>query len=211
MKQDLLIKFPLSLLLILSLMSTFGQTPSYENLPANLPIPVDDGACVHLLGKQIPSIKLSSTNNTKENLKDLKGRVVIYCYPMTGKPGVKLPDGWDQIPGARGCTPQSCSFRDHFDELQKLNTKVFGLSTQTTDYQKEVKDRLHLPFDLLSDKDLDFANSLRLPLFSVDNMNLIKRVTLIVDEGKIVKYFYPVFPPDKNVDQVIEWLKNNPK
>jgi peroxiredoxin len=182
-----------------------------EKLPTDLPIPMDDGACNHLLGKQIPAVSLSSTSGTTINLQDLKERVVIYCYPMTGRPDTKLPDGWDQIPGARGCTPQSCSFRDHYNELKKLNTNVFGLSTQTTAYQKEAKDRLHLPFDLLSDKDLQFANTLQLPFHLVDNMTLIKRVTLIFEGGEIVKYFYPVFPPDKNIDQVIEWLKENRK
>ncbi len=182
-----------------------------ENLPADLPVPIDDGVCNHLPGRQIPNVILSSTSDTKINLQDVKRRIVIYCYPMTGRPDVNLPGGWEQIPGARGCTPQSCSFRDHYNELQILHTKVFGLSTQTTDYQKEAKDRLHLPYDLLSDKDLEFANALQLPFHFVDSMTLLKRVTLIFDEGKIVKYFYPVFPPDKNIDQVIEWLKDNTK
>jgi peroxiredoxin len=182
-----------------------------ENLPADLPIPIDDETCNHLLGRQIPNVSLSCTDETTIYLQDLKGRLVIYCYPMTGRPDIKLPEGWEQIPGARGCTPQSCSFRDHYNELQKLKTNVFGLSTQTTEYQKEVKERLHLPYELLSDKDLLFANSLQLPFHLVDNMTLTKRVTLIFDEGKIVKYFYPVFPADKNIDQVIDWLKDNQK
>lgn len=182
-----------------------------ENLPPGLPIPLDDGACNHLPGKPIPPVTLAATNGTRISLKDLKGLVVIYCYPMTGRPDIKLPDGWEQIPGARGCTPQSCSFRDHYSELQKLNTTVFGLSTQATDYQKEAKERLHLPYDLLSDTKLEFAKALQLPFLLVDNMTLIKRVTLIFYKGKIVKYFYPVFPPDKNIDQVIAWINDNKK
>jgi peroxiredoxin len=180
-----------------------------EQLPGDLPVPTDDGACSHLLGQTIPDIALSATNGELINLRDLKGRLVIYCYPMTGRPDVKLPDGWEQIPGARGCTPQSCSFRDHYIELQTLNTSVYGLSTQTTEYQREAKERLHLPYDLLSDKDLLFSGALKLPYHFVDNMTLIKRVTLIFEDGKIVKYFYPVFPPDKNIDQVIDWLKTH--
>ncbi len=183
-----------------------------EKFPTeDLPIPIDDGACNHLLGRIIPAVSLSSTSGATINLQSLKGLLVIYCYPMTGRPDRKLPEGWAKIPGAKGCTPQSCSFRDRYSELQKLNTNVFGLSTQTTEYQREVKNRLLLPYDLLSDKDLVFANDLQLPFHLVDNMTLIKRVTLIFDEGKIVKWFYPVFPTDKNIDLVIEWLKDNKK
>lgn len=180
-----------------------------ENLPADLPIPTDDGACDHLLGRQMPNVSLSSTSDKTIGLQGLNGRLVIYCYPMTGRPDTNLPNGWDQIPGARGCTPQSCSFRDHYNELFELDTNIFGLSTQTTEYQKEVKERLHLPYDLLSDKDQQFANALQLPFHFVDSMTLIKRVTLIFEDGIIVKYFYPVFPPDKNIDEVISWLKTN--
>jgi peroxiredoxin len=178
-----------------------------ENLPENLPIPTDDGACNHLLGQLIPDISLESTNGDIVNLREIRGKLVIYCYPMTGRPDVKLPEGWEEIPGARGCTPQACSFRDHYKELQKLNTKVFGLSTQMTDYQREAKGRLHLPFDLLSDNSLNFSNALGLPLHHVAGMNLTKRVTLVFNDGVIVKYFYPIFPPDKNIDDVIDWLK----
>ncbi|NES07177.1 MAG: peroxiredoxin [Okeania sp. SIO2F4] len=139
----------------------------------------------------------------------ISGRVVIYCYPMTGQPGIQLPDGWDEIPGARGCTPQSCPFRDHYQELSEWETQVFGLSTQSTEYQMEVAERLHLPFELLSDCDLSFAKALKLPMFEVERKQLIKRVTLIAEVGKIVKVFYPVFPPDRNADEVIDWLRNN--
>ena len=128
---------------------------------------------------------------------------------MTGQPGIPLPDGWDKIPGARGCTPQSCAFRDHYQELNELGAQVFGLSTQNTEYQKEAIERLHLPFELLSDCDLSFAKVLKLPTFEIKDKQFIKRVTLIVNVGKIVKIFYPVFPPDSNANEVIDWLRNN--
>jgi peroxiredoxin len=132
---------------------------------------------------------------------------VIYIYPMTGQPGVALPDGWDGIPGARGCTPQSCSFRDHFAELAALDTGVFGLSAQSSADQREARERLHLPFQLLSDPSLQLKRSLRLPTFTVAGMELYKRLTLIVSDGQIGKVFYPVFPPDRNADEVLAWLR----
>jgi peroxiredoxin len=176
-------------------------------LPQDLPIPVDDGACDHLLGSCLPSIALPSTQGKCVNLSTIADRVVVYCYPMTGQPGIPLPDEWDAIPGARGCTPQSCAFRDHYQELNELGAGVFGLSTQSSEYQREAKTRLHLPFELLSDHELNFTNALNLPKFEVEGKHLIKRVTLIIEEGKIVEVFYPVFPPDQNADQVIACLK----
>ena len=128
---------------------------------------------------------------------------------MTGQPNIPLPNGWDEIPRARGCTPQSCAFRDHHQELRELGTQVFGLSTQSTEYQKEAIERLHLPFELLSDCDLSFANALKLPTFKIGGQRLIKRVTLIANVGKIVKVFYPVFPPDSNANKVIDWLRSS--
>lgn len=178
-------------------------------LPKDLPVPINDGACNHLLEQSLPLITLSSTHGRRVDLSAISGRVVIYCYPMTGQPGIPLPDGWDEIPGARGCTPQSCTFRDHHQELNDLETRVFGLSTQSTEYQMEAAERLHLPFELLSDCDLSFAEILKLPMFEVEGKQLIKRVTLIAEAGKIVKVFYPVFPPDRNADEVIDWLRNN--
>lgn len=136
----------------------------------------------------------------------LPGRTVVYCYPRTGRPDQEIPKGWNEIPGARGCTPQSCAFRDHYAELKAAGALVFGLSTQTTDYQREAADRLRLPFSLLSDADLGFAKALRLPVFEVESMVLIKRLTLVLRDGSIEKVFYPVFPPDKNAEQVIAWL-----
>jgi peroxiredoxin len=190
-----------------ALMSNGNQ--NFTKLPKDLPVPIDDGACNHLFGLPLPSINLSATSGRTVNLAQLPGRVVIYCYPMTGRPGVPLPDGWDQIPGARGCTPQSCSFRDHYQELGALNAQVFGLSTQTTEYQREAAERLDLPFELLSDSALQFANTLCLPTFEIEGMHLIKRVTLIARDGKIVKNFYPIFPPDKNATDVIAWFQNS--
>jgi peroxiredoxin len=177
-------------------------------LPQDLPIPIDDGKCDRLLGEPMPSIALPSTQREQIDLSIIPGYVVLYCYPMTGQPGVPLPTGWDEIPGARGCTPQSCAFRDLHQELNELGAQVFGLSTQSTEYQTEAADRLHLPFPLLSDADLRFATALKLPMFEIDSQQLIKRVTLIVKAGKIVKVFYPVFPPDRNADETICWLKN---
>ncbi|HLP89926.1 MAG TPA: peroxiredoxin [Nostocaceae cyanobacterium] len=188
-----------------------SRTDNLYQLPENLPIPVDDGACKHLFKMQLPSIPLLSTAGEIIDLSNLKGKTVVYCYPRTGKPDVENPSGWNEIPGARGCTPQSCAFRDHYQELQALNTKLFGLSTQDTEYQQEAVKRLHLPFALLSDVDLVFTKTLQLPTFTVEAMTLIKRLTLIIHNGIIQQVFYPVFPPDKNADQVIEWLSQNPE
>lgn len=179
---------------------------SLDQLPENLPVPVDDRACNHLQGFSLPSIQLPATNGQLVDFSSLKS-VVIYCYPMTGRPDAQLPDGWEQIPGARGCTPQSCSFRDHYGELQALGAEVYGLSTQATDYQLEAKSRLHLPFELVSDNTISFINSLNLPTFEVEGMKLSKRITLVAQNGLITKVFYPVFSPDKNAEQVIEFLQ----
>ena len=180
-----------------------------ENLPQDLPVPTDDGGANHLSGMMLPDVTLMATNNEPVTLNTINGRVVIYIYPMTGRPDVALPDGWEQVPGARGCTPQSCSFRDHYQELQSLNSHVFGLSTQSTDYQQEAKERLHLPFEMLSDESLVLKKELNLPMMDpadVAGMQLYKRLTLIAVDGKIEKVFYPVFPPDKNIDDVLEYL-----
>jgi len=181
---------------------------SLSQLPDDLPVPKDDGACDHLPNTQLSNIELIATDGSEIDLSSLD-LVVIYIYPMTGRPDVSLPDGWDQIPGARGCTPQSCSFRDHYQELQKLGATVFGLSTQSTEYQLEAKTRLHLPFELVSDENLKFINTLSLPTIEVAGMKLSKRVTLIARGGIIEKVFYPVFPPDENADQVIEYLNEH--
>jgi peroxiredoxin len=177
-------------------------------LPPDIPMPRDDGAARHLAGMTLPDLALPATSGPAVNLWKLKGRLVVYIYPRTGVPGVDAPPGWDDIPGARGCTPQSCSFRDHFAELEALGVaNVFGLSTQDSDYQREAAQRLHLPFPILSDVALKFARALKLPTFSAAGMTLLKRMALVIDDGVITKAFYPVFPPDKNAEEVIAWLR----
>ena len=173
-----------------------------------IPAPRDDGAADHLPGTRLPAIALPATNGEQVDLSSLPGRSVIYAYPMTGRPDVPLPDGWDLIPGARGCTPQSCAFRDHAADIASLGVAgLFGLSTQTTQYQQEAAGRLHLPFPLLSDADRLLSKALSLPVFEVEQVVLLKRLTLIVDDGVISKVFYPVFPPDQNADVVLDWLR----
>jgi peroxiredoxin len=189
-----------------------AQKNDLYNIPADLPVPVDDGACRHLAGMQVPMITLASTANRRVNMAQAaKERTVVYCYPRTGKPGAAIPKGWDEIPGARGCTPETCSFRDHYKQLGELKAHVFGLSTQTTDYQQEVVQRLHLPFEVLSDADFAFTNALRLPTFEFEGVRLLKRLTLILSHGKIEHVFYPVFPPDKHAEEVVAWLARHPQ
>ena len=179
-------------------------------LPADLPVPFDDGAARHLPGMRLPDLALRATDGTSVNLAKLKGRTVVYLYPRTGRPGQALPEGWDAIPGARGCTPQSCAFRDHFAELKALGVEhLFGLSTQDTDYQREAVARLHLPFPILSDEKLAFARTLKLPTFEVVGMTLLKRMALVIDGGVVTKAFYPVFPPDKSAETVREGLRGS--
>jgi len=176
-------------------------------LPAGIPAPVDDGGARHLKGMRLPDLALPATGDATVNLSKLRGRTVLYVYPRTGRPGQALPTGWDAIPGARGCTPQSCGFRDHHAELTRLGVgHLYGLSTQDTAYQQEAVDRLHLPFALLSDEKLQFARALGLPTFTVDGMTLIKRMTFVIDDAVIRHVFYPVFPPDKSAAEVAAWL-----
>jgi peroxiredoxin len=180
-------------------------------LPAGLPRPADDGAADHLAGMHVPKIGLRSTSGRVVALAELNAvRTVIYGYPMTGVPGKPLPEGWDAIPGARGCTPQACNFRDHYQELSQLGTEVFGLSTQTTEYQREMADRLHLPFEVLSDAAFELCDALRLPTFETAGMRLLKRLTLIIRDGRIEHSFYPVFPSNESADQVLHWLREHP-
>lgn len=174
-----------------------------------IPAPTDDGAASHLLGLRWPAIALPATDGRMVDVSALQGVTVVYAYPMTGRPGIPLPEGWDMLPGARGCTPQSCAFRDHFAELQQLGVRhLFGLSIQATDYQAEAAQRLHLPFALLSDAEFRLAEALGLPTFETTGMRLLKRLTLIVCDGGIIKTFYPVFPPDQNAEQVKAWLRS---
>lgn len=177
-------------------------------LPVDLPVPQDDGAARHLVGAKLPRIALPATDGSSVDLSALAGRTVVYVYPRTGRPGQPLPTGWDGIPGARGCTPQSCGFRDHFAQLKRLGVKqLYGLSTQTIDYQREAVERLHLPFAILSDEDLKLTRALKLPSFEVDGMTLIKRMAWVIDDAVVTKVFYPVFPPDKSAEDVVAWIQ----
>ena len=184
---------------------------SYESLPEVLPTPVDDGLADHLVGMALPPLSLLGTDGRKWSFAEFASpTTVIYVYPRSGVPGVPLPEGWDLIPGARGCTPESCGFRDHFSELAKLGADVFGLSSQDHDYQKELVERLELPFPILSDPHLEMKKALRLPMFMASGMELYCRLTLIIRNGKIVHTFYPIFPPDEHAGDVVEWLEKNP-
>jgi peroxiredoxin len=196
--------------LALPMVLALPQT-NLNQLPANLPRPKDDGAARHLKGMALPDLELPSTANRRVNLSKIAApRVVVYAYPMTGRPDRQLPQGWDDIPGARGCTPETCGFRDHHKDLAKLQTEVFGVSTQDTPYQQEMVKRLQVPFEVLSDEHMELARALELPTFTVEGMTLLKRITLVARNGRIEQVFYPVFPPDKHAEEVIAWLKKHP-
>jgi peroxiredoxin len=184
-------------------MASTVDAPDWSTIPA----PRDDGATRHLAGARLASVQLRATNGELVDLSALPGRTVVYAYPRTGRPDVASPDGWDMIPGARGCTPQSCSFRDHFAELKGLGVShLFGLSTQEPDYQREAVERLHLPFAILSDASLQLTRAMKLPTFETSGMTLLKRFTLVIDRGTVEHVFYPVFPPDRSASDVIGWL-----
>lgn len=180
------------------------------SLPPDLPVPVDDGAADHLRGARLPAVALPATSGGPVDLSALTGRTVLYCYPRTGRPDEAPIAGWNEIPGARGCTPQSCAFRDHHRELAGLGAAVFGMSTQPTGAQREAAARLHLPFPLLSDEALRFAGALRLPTFEAAGLRLLRRITLVLRDGRIEQVFYPVFPPDRNAEEVARWLAEHP-
>ncbi|MGZ4202873.1 MAG: peroxiredoxin [Thermoleophilaceae bacterium] len=187
------------------------MTRSYETLPANLPVPEDDGAADHLQGAGMADLGLPATTGGEINLlREAAGTLVLYVYPRTGKPGEELPPGWDDIPGARGCTPQACSFRDSYADFERLGARVLGLSAQLFVDQLEFAERVGLHYPLLSDPELELGRALDLPTFPVAGMRLYKRLTLIVRAGEIVKIFYPVFPPDQNASEVLEWLTAHP-
>ncbi|MCS3450053.1 MULTISPECIES: peroxiredoxin [Bradyrhizobium] len=180
---------------------------------SKIPAPTDDGGAAHLVGMTIPPVRLRATDDTAVTLSALKGRTVVFAYPRTGEPGkIGLVDDWDMIPGARGCTPQTCAFRDLFAELKAAGAaQVFGLSTQSNAYQTEMASRLHLPFPVLSDEALELTHTLKLPTMSVAGLTLIKRLALVIDDARITHVFYPVFPPDRNAGDVLAWLKANPR
>ena len=180
-------------------------------LAPDLPVPEDDGAADHLAGTTLPSVALPATGGSTVNLADLSGRTVVFAYPKTGDPEKGVPDGWNTIPGARGCTPQACAFRDLMADFARHDVRVFGLSTQGTDYQQEVTARLHLPYPLLSDDGLMLADSLGLPTFAFEGETLLRRLTMVIDDSVITSVFYPVFPPDRNAPDVLAWLDANPR
>ena len=180
---------------------------------SKIPAPQDDGAARHLEGLRLPDLALAATDGRSIALARCPGRTVVYAYPRMGKPGqIAIVEGWDEIPGARGCTPQSCAFRDHFSELSAAGAdQVFGLSTQDSAYQAEAVQRLHLPFAILSDQSLALAKAIGLPTMQVADLTLLKRLAMVIDDGHITKVFYPVFPPDRNAGDVLAWLRGNPR
>ena len=178
-----------------------------HTVPADLPVPEDDGAADHLLGAAVPPISLRATTGDSVRLDQLDGRTVLFCYPRTGRPDEELPPGWNAIPGARGCTPEACGFRDAHAQFRELGVRVLALSTQSADYQREMAERLHLPFPVLSDEDLEFTHALRLPTFETSGWTLLKRLTLVIDDGRVQYVFYPVFPPDSHAAEVLGWLR----
>jgi peroxiredoxin len=181
----------------------------YSELPAGLPVPEDDGAADHLIGMTLPEVRLPATLAGTVDLAELsRDRLVAYVYPRTGVPGQPLPAGWDDIPGARGCTPQSCAYRDSLAEFSSLGATVVGISAQRPDEQREFAEREHIPFPLLSDSSLRLRNVLRLPTFEFERKTLYRRLTFVTEGGKIAKVFYPVFPPDRNAADVVAWLAN---
>lgn len=178
-------------------------------LPKDLPVPQDDGACNHLPGKDLPALSLESTAGRSVRLNEQsQSRTVFFFYPRTGRPGAAIPAEWDRIPGARGCTPHSCAYRDLHAEFRTLGAAVFGVSSQDTEYQRELVQRTNLPYEILSDRDFRLTDALRLPTFVFEGVRLIKRLAFVAERGRIVKVFYPVFPPDRNAETVLSWLKS---
>jgi peroxiredoxin len=178
-------------------------------LPTDLPVPKDDGGFDHIRNSTIPSISLNTTSNTEVDLSTLPGLTILFTYPRTGGPNETIPDAWNAIPGARGCSPQACSFRDALSTLRSKGVKqIYGLSTQDTAYQQEAKERLHLSYDLLSDEALEFVNSVKMPTFTWEGNELVKRSILAIEDGKVVKVWYPVFPTDASARLVDEWLNS---
>jgi peroxiredoxin len=178
-----------------------------HTLPDDLPVPEDDGAADHLLDAVVPPIALAATTGETVRLDELTGRTILFAYPRTGRPDHELPPGWNAIPGARGCTPEACGFRDAHSQFADLGARVVALSTQSADYQREMAERLHLPFPVLSDAELRFTTALGLPTFETSGWTLLKRLTLVIDDGRVTQVFYPVFPPDAHAAEVLSWLR----
>ena len=183
-----------------------ARSDDLYSLPEGLPVPVEDGACAHLLGARLAAVMLVSTRGRRVDVSAIVGRVVVYAYPRTGVPDHDPPAGWDLIPGARGCTPQSCAYRDHHAELRALGAEVFGVATNPPEYQREVAERLHLPFELLSDERFELTDAMRFPTFEIGGMRLLRRFTLIARGGVIERVHYPVFPTDGDAGRVLEYL-----
>ena len=190
----------------------YSRTVDLTRLPDNLPAPADDGAAQHLTGSRLPAVTLPGTDGSTVALDRLgDGRTILYAYPLTGRPGTDLPDDWDAIPGARGCTAEACAFRDHHADLLAAGASaVYGLSTEDTGYQREAVERLHLPFPVLSDATFALTHAMRLPTFDVHGRTLLRRLTMVVRDGVVEKVFYPVFPPDRHAAEVLAWLVRTP-
>lgn len=183
------------------------KEPDYTQVPEGLPAPVDDGGASHLVGLPLPPITLAASDGTSVEIARTEGILVLFCYPMTGKPGVALPDGWDSIPGARGCTPQACSYRDRYSDFVNAGARVYGVSTQSSPDQREAAERLHLPFPLLSDEKGELTRVLGLPTFDADGKTRLKRLTIAAKDGRIAKVWYPIFPSDSDAPLVLDWLR----
>jgi len=181
------------------------------SLPPNLPFPLDDGACDHLAGARLPSVALRSTAGRSVKLSDVRGTLVVFVYPHTGRPDTPTPKEWDLIPGARGCTPEACAYRDLHEDLRGLGAKVYGVSIDPPEWQREAVERLHLPFELLSDQDRSWSRPLRLPTFTFQTQIFLKRLTLVLEGNRVSKVFYPVFPPDRSAADVIKFLASEPR
>jgi peroxiredoxin len=186
-----------------------ARADDLHTIPEDLPVPEDDGAADHLINAVVPAIALKATTGGTIRLEQLEGRTVVFCYPRTGRPDEELPPGWNAIPGARGCTPEACGFRDAHRQFEELGVRVLALSTQSSDYQAEMADRLHLPFPVLSDERLELTTALGLPTFETSGWTLLKRLTMVIDDGRIERVFYPVFPPDTHAGDVLDWLRAN--
>ena len=182
-----------------------------SSLPPNLPVPLDDGACDHLAGARLPSVALRSTAGRSVKLSDVRGTLVVFVYPHTGRPDTPTPKEWDLIPGARGCTPEACAYRDLHEDLRGLGAKVYGVSIDPPEWQREAVERLHLPFELLSDQDRSWSRPLRLPTFTFQTQIFLKRLTLVLEGNRVSKVFYPVFPPDRSAADVIKFLASEPR